>query len=99
MSVTSTLSSFAILLISALLTAGYLLPIVVEGFFPGEGFNAQFDVRAGKTVRDGKLVSFIVTAKKDIKTAIVYKDKIFDISMNEGNTGAFVIDQSFTDRR
>ena len=42
--------------------------------------------------KDGKLVSFIVTAKKDIKTAIIYKDKIFDISMNEGDTGAFVID-------
>ncbi len=27
-----------ILLISALLTAGYLLPIVVDAFFPGEGF-------------------------------------------------------------
>ena len=42
--------------------------------------------------KDGKLVSFIVKAKKDIKTAIIYKDKIFDISMNEGDTGAFVID-------
>ena len=29
----------AILLISALLTAGYLLPVVIRGFFPGEGFN------------------------------------------------------------
>ena len=29
----------AILLISALLTAGYLLPVVIHGFFPGEGFD------------------------------------------------------------
>jgi len=29
----------AILLISALLTAGYLLPVVIRGFFPGEGFD------------------------------------------------------------
>ncbi|MBO4376206.1 MAG: proton-conducting membrane transporter [Lachnospiraceae bacterium] len=28
-----------ILLISALLTAGYLLPITIKGFFPGEDFN------------------------------------------------------------
>ena len=27
------------LLISALLTAGYLLPVVIRGFFPGEGFD------------------------------------------------------------
>lgn len=29
----------AILLISALLTAGYLLPVSIRGFFPGEGFD------------------------------------------------------------
>lgn len=28
-----------VLLISALLTAGYLLPITMKGFFPGEGYN------------------------------------------------------------
>ena len=28
-----------VLLVSALLTAGYLLPIVMKGFFPGEGYN------------------------------------------------------------
>ena len=31
-------------------------------------------------------------AKKEIKTRIVYKDKIFDIAMNEGDKGAFVRD-------
>ncbi|MBO5303377.1 MAG: proton-conducting membrane transporter [Lachnospiraceae bacterium] len=30
-----------ILLVSALLTAGYLLPITMQGFFPGEGFDAS----------------------------------------------------------
>lgn len=29
-----------VLLISALLTAGYLIPITIEGFFPGKGFEA-----------------------------------------------------------
>lgn len=29
----------AILLISALLTAGYLLPITIQGFFPGEDYD------------------------------------------------------------
>lgn len=31
----------AILLISALLTAGYLLPVVVDAFFPGEDFEGE----------------------------------------------------------
>jgi multicomponent Na+:H+ antiporter subunit D len=30
-----------ILLISALLTAGYLLPVVVDGFFPGHDFDTS----------------------------------------------------------
>jgi multicomponent Na+:H+ antiporter subunit D len=30
-----------ILLISALLTAGYLLPLVINGFFPGSGFDGR----------------------------------------------------------
>ena len=43
--------------------------------------------------KDGKLVIFIVKAKKEIKTRIVYKDKIFDIAMNEGDRREVVIDQ------
>ncbi|MCR5256240.1 MAG: proton-conducting membrane transporter [Acetatifactor sp.] len=31
----------AVLLVSALLTAGYLLPITMKGFFPGEGFEVK----------------------------------------------------------
>ena len=31
----------AVLLVSALLTAGYLLPIAIDAFFPGEGFDAS----------------------------------------------------------
>lgn len=30
-----------VLLVSALLTAGYLLPITMQGFFPGEGYEAS----------------------------------------------------------
>ncbi len=35
----------AILLASALLTAGYLLPISIKGFFPGEGFDYEANRR------------------------------------------------------
>jgi multicomponent Na+:H+ antiporter subunit D len=28
-----------VLLVSALLTAGYLLPVTIRGFFPGNGFD------------------------------------------------------------
>ena len=31
----------AVLMVSALLTAGYLLPIVTDAFFPGEDFHAE----------------------------------------------------------
>ena len=78
-----------------------LLPALPEAWKSGHvsGICIQGGAELELEWKDGKLVSFIVTAKKDIKTAIVYKDKIFDISMNEGDTGAFVIDQSVTDRR
>ena len=78
-----------------------LLPALPEAWKSGHvsGICIQGGAEIELEWKDGKLVSFIVTAKKDIKTAIVYKDKIFDISMNEGNTGAFVIDQSVTERR
>lgn len=32
-----------VLLVSALLTAGYLLPLSLRGFFPGEGYVSQWD--------------------------------------------------------
>ena len=71
-----------------------LLPALPEAWKSGHvsGICIQGGAELELEWKDGKLVSFIVTAKKDIKTAIVYKDKIFDISMNEGDTGAFVID-------
>lgn len=34
-----TIAGPAVLLISALLTAGYLLPLTIHGFFPGEDFD------------------------------------------------------------
>ena len=38
-----------ILLVSALLTAGYLLPITIRGFFPGKDFEAPPRNREGGT--------------------------------------------------
>lgn len=32
-------AGLAVLMVSALLTAGYLLPVITHGFFPGKGFN------------------------------------------------------------
>ena len=71
-----------------------LLPALPEAWKSGHvsGICIQGGAEIELEWKDGKLVSFIVKAKKDIKTAIIYKDKIFDISMNEGDTGAFVID-------
>ena len=34
-----TIAGPAVLLVSALLTAGYLLPLTIHGFFPGEDFD------------------------------------------------------------
>ena len=39
----------AVLMVSALLTAGYLLPIVVRAFFPGKEFDQQSVVRQQNT--------------------------------------------------
>ena len=71
-----------------------LLPALPEAWKSGHvsGICIQGGAELEFEWKDEKLVSFIVTAKKDIKTAIVYKDKIIDISMNEGDTGAFVIE-------
>ena len=72
-----------------------LLPALPDSWKSGKvsGLCIQGGAELEFEWKDEKLVSFIVTAKKDIKTAIIYKDKIFDISMNEGDTGAFVIDE------
>ena len=32
-------AGLAVLMVSALLTAGYLLPVITHGFFPGKDFN------------------------------------------------------------
>ncbi len=71
-----------------------LLPALPEAWKSGHvsGICIQGGAELGLEWKDGKLVSFIVKAKKDLKTAIIYKDKIFDISMNEGDSGAFIID-------
>lgn len=71
-----------------------LLPALPEAWKSGHvsGICIQGGAEIELEWKDEKLVSFIVKAKKDLKTAIIYKEKIFDISMNEGDTGAFVID-------
>lgn len=51
-----------ILLISALLTAGYLLPVVIIGFFPGKGFKFSKEER--------KEAPFIMTAVLVLLTAL-----------------------------
>ena len=60
---------------------GHVTGLCIQG-------GAEIEIRW----KDGKLVSFIVKAKKDIKTRIIYMDKVFEISMNEGDTREFVID-------
>ena len=52
----------AVLLLSALLTAGYLLPISISGFFPGEGFkrgverDTEQDITQGSSREGGPLM-------------------------------------------
>lgn len=50
----------AILLVSALLTAGYLLPVTMKGFFPGEDFELT-DAKA-KEPPEGMWIPLMVTA-------------------------------------
>ena len=42
--------------------------------------------------KNGKLISFVIKAKKDIQNLIVYKDKTFNIMINEGDTKKFTVD-------
>ncbi len=43
--------SVAVLLVSALLTAGYLLSITIAAFFPGEDFDEEIEIRLKKRTR------------------------------------------------
>ena len=47
-----------VLLISALLTAGYLLPITIDGFFPGENITISKCSEGGKKM----LIPLIILA-------------------------------------
>lgn len=59
----------AVLLTSALLTAGYLLPIAMKGFFPGEGYDAsRFEKKEPPLVM---LVPLLVFAALTIVTGIL----------------------------
>lgn len=61
----------AVLLVSALLTAGYLLPVVMNGFFPGSDFDEE---KAGiaelKEAPAGMLIPLIVFAALSILLGI-----------------------------
>ena len=50
----------AVLILSALLTAGYLLPIVSDGFFPGADFIAEIK-EVGRDMT-GPMLLFVVLA-------------------------------------
>ena len=49
----------AVLLLSALLTAGYLLPIVTRGFFPGEDGDCEPESAAGAECKEPGVVMLI----------------------------------------
>lgn len=50
----------AVLLVSALLTAGYLLPVVTDGFFPGKGFLFQGKEKVSEAPgREGGFLMFV----------------------------------------
>lgn len=48
-----------VLLISALLTAGYLLPLTIHGFFPGEDFDGAELSRRGLVGQEPSLLMLI----------------------------------------
>ena len=63
----------AVLLLSALLTAGYLLPISISGFFPGEGVGQETKQEAGPLM----LAPMIILAVLAVLIGFVLKDIIF----------------------
>ncbi len=53
----------AVLLLSALLTAGYLLSLTIAGFFPGEHFeNEEGNLEANNTIKKGMIIVQCVLA-------------------------------------
>ena len=71
-----------------------LLPALPDAWKTGSisGICIQGGAELELEWKNEKLIRFVVNAKKDIKTKIVYKDKIFNISMDEGDTKVFAFD-------
>ena len=51
-----------VLLISALLTAGYLFPVVVDAFFPGKDFEGEGTFSEPGILMDGAMIALCITA-------------------------------------
>ena len=51
-----------VLLISALLTAGYLFPVVVDAFFPGKDFEGEGTFAEPGILMDGAMIALCITA-------------------------------------
>ncbi|MCR5824750.1 MAG: proton-conducting membrane transporter [Lachnospiraceae bacterium] len=72
----------AILLISALLTAGYLFSIVIAGFFPGADFkDFEDNLEKEKKVKTGMIAVMVVLAVLSVALGVFAKglyDLIFD---------------------
>ncbi len=51
-----------VLLISALLTAGYLFPVVVDAFFPGKDFEGDGTFAEPGILMDGAMIALCITA-------------------------------------
>ena len=66
-----------VLLISALLTAGYLLPITMNGFFPGKENTAEGN--AASTLEEGNARSGISKEKMDIMSAMLFVLVVFAV--------------------
>ncbi len=72
----------AVLLLSALLTAGYLLSIVIAGFFPGadfEGFDENYEA-TGK-VKKGMIVVMIILAVMAVLFGI-FANYLYDMTFD-----------------
>ena len=51
-----------VLLVSALLTAGYLFPVVVDAFFPGNDFEGEGTFEEPGILMDGAMIALCITA-------------------------------------
>ena len=72
----------AVLLVSALLTAGYLLPIVADGFFPGKDFVFHKETAANhESKKEGGPVMFVPVAILAIAVLVlgIFAEPIYNV--------------------